>query len=371
MSSRQDRKPYAGLSNIGRVRTHNEDAVLVDAPLFAVADGLGGHDAGEVASEVAVEALREAAPRRADAKALGRAVRTANRAVIQAERDGLGSEGMGTTMTAALVEGSFIAVAHVGDSRAYLYHGGVLERITQDHSLVGDMIRQGTLTEEEARFHPNRSVITRALGSDPNMLADTYEVDAEPGDLLLLCSDGLTGMLDDAHITDILGSYRDPTVIARVLVDTANTAGGHDNVSVVVVEIVDDDRDPRVPVNRQRGWMSALVWLFAAMALVAIGVFGLTQYARSKAYLVAEQGTVSLYRGVPGDFAGLTLSWLEEETQIPLSALDPVTAARLTQGVQVEDVDDGRELLDEMRSIVGTAAESPETTPTPDPVENP
>ncbi len=369
MTPRSGKAYYAGLSEVGRVRTHNEDAVLLDPPLFAVADGLGGHDSGEIASEIAVEALRDAAPARADAKALGRALRAANRAVIQAERDGHGSEGMGTTLTAALIEGNTIAVAHVGDSRAYLFADGVLQRITEDHSMVADMIRQGTLTEQEARFHPNRSVITRALGSDPNMTADTYEVDAEPGDLLLLCSDGLTGMLDDAHISEILSSYRDTAVIARTLIDAANAAGGHDNVSAVVVEIVDDDH---YSANRRRTphpWVSSLVWIFAAVALVACGVFGMVQYARSKAYLVAENGTVSLYRGVPGSFAGISLSWLEEESGVPISALDPVTAARLAQSVQIESLDAGRDLLEEMRAEA--ASPSPEPTATPDPAETP
>ncbi|MDH4139078.1 MAG: protein phosphatase 2C domain-containing protein, partial [Coriobacteriia bacterium] len=210
MSARAGRPQYSGLSDVGRVRTHNEDAVLLSPPLYAVADGLGGHQAGEIASTLAVESLLENAPLRADAKALGRAVRSANRAVIDGAREGLGRAGMGTTLTAAIVEDTRIAIAHAGDSRAYLFHGGELERITLDHSVVADLIRQGSITEEESRTHPNRSVITRALGSDPNMYADTFEVDAEPGDRLLLCSDGLTSMLTDVRIADILASYRDP-----------------------------------------------------------------------------------------------------------------------------------------------------------------
>jgi hypothetical protein len=170
-------------------------------------------------------------------------------------------------------------------------------------------------------------------------------------------------------VADILGSYRDSAVITRVLVDAANAAGGHDNVSVVVVEIEGETRESSALPRRHRPWVGALVWLFAAVALVATGSFGLMQYARSKAYLVAEHGTVSLYRGVPGDFAGLKLSWVEEETTIPISALDAVTAARLTQSVQVENVADGRDLLDEMRSIVGTT--TPDTSMTPEPVETP
>ncbi len=355
MSRRPTKRPYAGLTDIGRVRSHNEDSVLMEPPLFAVADGLGGHEAGEVASSVAVGALVEAAPRRADAKGLGRAVRAANRAVIRAAREGLGREGMGTTLTAAIVEGTRISVAHVGDSRAYLLHSRGLERITADHSMVADMIRKGTLTEEAARSHPNRSVITRALGTDANMVADTFEVDAEPGDRLLLCSDGLTGMLTDERITEILEAYGDPEVAVRMLVDEANEAGGHDNISVVLVDIAGDRRPSsagaRPSGTSTRAWLAVLVWAFALAAVIGIAVWGTYRYASDRAFLIAEEGTVVLYRGIPGEFAGVSLRWPEEETTITINALDPVTANRLTQGVVVEDVAAGRERLREYRRI--------------------
>ena len=355
--TRSGRQTFAGLSDVGRVRTHNEDAVLLSPPLFAVADGLGGHQAGEIASSVAIEALMEDAPSRADAKGLGRAVRSANRAVLQAAKEGYGRSGMGTTLTAAFVEGTFIAVAHVGDSRAYLYHQGKLERITQDHSMVADMIMHGTLTEEESRTHPNRSVITRALGSDPNMYADTFEVDADVGDTLLLCSDGLTSMLTDAQIASILGSYRDPESTVRALIDAANAAGGHDNISVVVVDIT---TDAPVPASQQgRLWLSVLVWLFAAFALVFTAVWGAYRYAHSRAYVIDEGGTVILYRGLPGELAGLELRWVEQETTITARALDPVTAARLAQGIPVESVTAGYALLDEYRARVASATPEP------------
>ena len=354
MSARAGRPQYSGLSDVGRVRTHNEDAVLLSPPLYAVADGLGGHQAGEIASTLAVESLLENAPLRADAKALGRAVRSANRAVIDGAREGLGRAGMGTTLTAAIVEDTRIAIAHAGDSRAYLFHGGELERITLDHSVVADLIRQGSITEEESRTHPNRSVITRALGSDPNMYADTFEVDAEPGDRLLLCSDGLTSMLTDVRIADILASYRDPESAVRALVDAANGEGGQDNISVVVVQI--EGSEGTAPTSK-RGWLSALVWMFAAVALVVAAVYGVHEYANSRAYVIAEDDLVVLYRGIPGKFAGFELRWLEVETTIPIRALDPKTSARLAQprGIQVESVAAGQALLAEYRSRVGTA----------------
>lgn len=355
--TREGRPRYAGLSDVGRVRTHNEDAVLLSPPLYAVADGLGGHEAGEVASTIAIEALVEHSPRRADAKALGRAARAANKAVIDAAREGRGRDGMGTTLTAALVEGTYIVVAHVGDSRAYLFHDDELERITQDHSMVADMVRRGTLTEEQSREHPNRSIITRALGSDPNMYADTYEVDAEPGDRLLLCSDGLTGMLTDNRIADILRSYRDPESTVRALVDAANAAGGHDNISVALVDITDDaGAMPAFPERRARGWLGVFVWLLAFVAVIAIAGWGTYRYAHSRAYVIAEDSRVVLYRGLPGAFAGIELRWLESETTITPRALGPVTAARLTQGIPVEDVESGYALLQEYRKQVAQDA---------------
>lgn len=355
MSPRADRLHYAGLSDIGRVRTHNEDAVLLSPPLYAVADGLGGHSAGEIASTVAVEALLAHTPARADAKALGRAVRAANREVIQAAAEGRGRSDMGTTLTAAFVDGDCIAVAHVGDSRAYLLSSEGLIQITQDHSMVADLVRQGRLTEAEAREHPNRSVITRALGSDPDMRADTYEVDAEPGDILLLCTDGLTSMLTDEQIAEILRAYRDPESTVRALIDAANAAGGQDNISAVVVHI-----EPGNPAgaltarHRSAILLPVLLWLLAGTIAVGAAWWGLNRYARSQAYLISENGHVVLYQGMQGTIAGLELRWLAEETTIPATALEPVTSARLAQGIPVEGLEQGRATLAEYRAQIAS-----------------
>lgn len=357
MTPRADRLHFAGLSDVGRVRTHNEDAVLLSPPLYAVADGLGGHSAGEIASTVAIEALLEHAPARADAKALGRAVRAANREVMQAAAEGRGRADMGTTITAAFVDADCIAVAHVGDSRAYLFSTEGLIQITQDHSMVADMVRQGRITEAEARDHPNRSVITRALGSDPNMRADTYEVDADPGDKLLLCTDGLTSMLTDSQIADILKAYRDPESTVRALIDAANSAGGQDNISAVVVNI-DDADSPQYASARRRTiiMLPVLLWLVAGTLAVAAAWWGLNHYARSQAYLVSESGRVVLYQGMQGTVAGFELHWLAEETTIPANALEPVTSARLAQGIPVEGLDAGREVLERYRSQIASEA---------------
>lgn len=364
---------HAAVSDVGRVRSHNEDSVLASPPLFAVADGLGGHEAGEVASSIAIETLRDNAPRRADAAALGRAVRAANREVIRAARDGVGREGMGTTITAVIVEGTRLAVAHVGDSRAYLLHGSGLTRVTQDHSMVADLIRGGQITEAEARVHPHRSVITRALGTDPEMAVDVFEVDASPGDRLLLCSDGLTGMLTDERIAQVLGGYRDPSTAAHALVDAANEAGGQDNISAVVVDIDSDaaaSRGVRPEERRLRGVVSVLAWLVVAAIVVAGIGWGAYRYASARAFLVAEQGVVVVYRGVPGSLGPLELRWRVVETEIAVDTLSPSEQRRLAEGWEVDDVTAALSIVDDIRERApdvapGGTPSVPSTTPAP------
>lgn len=345
MSGRH-RQNWAARTDVGRVRSHNEDAVLADPPLFVVADGLGGHEAGEVASQLAVETLRDHAPRRPDANALARAVRAANREVIRAAREGIGRAGMGTTITAALVQGTHVTIAQVGDSRAYLLRSGTLTRITQDHSMVADMIRSGQLTEAESRVHPNRSVITRALGTDPNMVADTFEVDGTPGDRLLLCSDGLTGMLVDERIGQLLGAHKDPATVARDLIDAANDEGGQDNISVIVVDLEGDGNPTRGTRDNERviRRIVAIVGWLVALALVFGGIgYGTYRYARSRAFLIAEpDGTVSLYRGVPGNVGTLELNWYEDATAIRIEDLSPAQQATLQRGRMFDSVEEAR-----------------------------
>ncbi len=364
---------WAALSDIGRVRSHNEDSVLAQPPLFVVADGLGGHEAGEVASSLAVETLRDNAPRRPDANALARAVRAANREVIRAAREGIGRAGMGTTMTAAIVESGRIAIAHVGDSRAYLLHDNILERITEDHSMVADMIRRGQITEEESRVHPNRSVITRALGTDANMVADTYELEARAGDRLLLCSDGLTGMLTDAQISDLLGRYRDPGTAVHALIEAANEAGGHDNITAVVVDIdaTASPRGARMPGGAAadgKMWLAVIGWVLA-LALVIGGIaYGTYSYARTRAFLIAENGSVTIYKGVPGEIAGFSLRWKVAETDVPVEWLPPTLAAQMAQGIEFSGVGPATAKVDELSNRYqprSTEPSSAPTTPTP------
>jgi serine/threonine protein phosphatase PrpC len=364
------RAPAAGLTDTGLTRSGNEDALLLEPPLYAVADGMGGHRAGEIASRVALEELLAGAPARLDAKALGRAVRAANRAVIAAAAKSRTRTGMGTTLTAAMVDGARDASAHVGDSRAYLLHGGRLERLTDDHSMVGDLIREGTLSEEEARFHPQRSVITRALGSDPNMLADVFEVEGAPGDRLLLATDGLTGMLADEYICEILTAEKDPERAVQTLVDAANRAGGYDNITVAVVDLTGtaatDYAPKRGTVSSGRRVAARLLWVVAALALVVSAAYGAYSYARSKAYLVDENGLVTVYRGVPGSFAGITLRWRVSTSDVSVDRLELPVASRLKDGIAFDGVDAALERVSELRASAGTTT-SPDPSAVPAP----
>jgi len=228
-------------TDVGRVRDHNEDGYLVDDTLglVAVADGMGGHRAGEVASAAALDALRIAFGAGAS---IDSAVGAANEIVYEQSVADKNLRGMGTTLTAgALGNDGTLRLGHVGDSRAYLVREGALDRITTDHSLVEELVRAGELTEEEAERDPRRSMITRALGLEPGVDVDLESVDLRADDRVLLCSDGLTTMVAESDISEILGAEADPETAARKLVDAANDAGGADNITVVVIDIEDGD----------------------------------------------------------------------------------------------------------------------------------
>jgi protein phosphatase len=237
----------AGVTDTGRRRRRNEDAYVCEPPLFAIADGMGGAQAGEVASRLAAAVLEET---RYDSGAgdggearIEELIREANRRVFQRSNEDAATSGMGTTMTVAVVNDTdgTIAFGHVGDSRAYRVRDGRLEQLTDDHSLVGELMRSGKLSPEEAETHPQRSVITRALGTEPDIDVDTFTVEAEPDDVFLLCSDGLTDMVSDRDILAVLQESSDLQAAARALVEAANAVGGEDNITVVVFRIEDAD----------------------------------------------------------------------------------------------------------------------------------
>ena len=229
----------AALTDAGRRRRRNEDAFVVDPPLFVIADGMGGAQAGEVASRLAAAAFREyreADELEAEAR-LAAIIQEANRRIYERSREDAQTSGMGTTITAALFTGSTVAIGHVGDSRAYRIRDGRLEQLTNDHSLVGDLVRSGKLSPEEARSHPQRSVITRALGTDPDVDADTFQVEPRTGDVYVLCSDGLTDMVSDDEILRLVRESSGLDSAAKALVKAANRSGGEDNVTVVLFAV--------------------------------------------------------------------------------------------------------------------------------------
>jgi PPM family protein phosphatase len=231
----------AVVSDTGRRRRRNEDAFVCAPPLFAVADGMGGAQAGEVASGLAAAVLEEGAGEERGEERVASLIQEANRRVFQRSNEDAATSGMGTTMTVALVDsaGGTIAFGHVGDSRAYRVREGRLEQLTDDHSLVGELVRSGKLSPEEAETHPQRSVITRALGTEPDVDVDTFTVEARPDDLYLLCSDGLTDMISADEIHSVLAESDDLDLAARALIEAANARGGEDNITVVLFQIGD------------------------------------------------------------------------------------------------------------------------------------
>jgi serine/threonine protein phosphatase PrpC len=228
-------------SDVGRQRQGNEDNYFVRVPLFVVADGMGGAQAGEVASEMAVTAFERGLPADAPAEGLKGIIETANREIYDRSRSDADHAGMGTTCTAAYVGADDVTIAHVGDSRAYLLRDGELIRLTRDHSLVGELVARGKLTEEQAEMHPQRSVITRSVGPEPNVQVDVETYPARAGDLYLINSDGLTGMVNEAHVKPILEGAASLEDAGRELIAAANAAGGRDNITVVLFRLEDVD----------------------------------------------------------------------------------------------------------------------------------
>jgi PPM family protein phosphatase len=240
---------YAGASDTGRKRRRNEDSLVIDPPLFAVADGMGGAQAGEIASKLAAAALEDTDPGSLSGEErVTSLIQEANRRVYERSNEDPSASGMGTTITVALVEDSGVTIGHVGDSRAYRYRDGAIEQITEDHSLVNELMKSGKLSPEEAETHPQRSVITRALGTDPDVDVDSFTVETQEGDVFLLCSDGLTSMVDDDDILGVLEKHRDDLDRAtKSLVAAANRGGGEDNITVIAFAISDGGETATMP----------------------------------------------------------------------------------------------------------------------------
>jgi serine/threonine protein phosphatase PrpC len=227
-----------GRTDVGRQRSANEDSLVLRPPFFAVADGMGGARAGEVASAIAAEAFEGAADSGQAAEAqLAQLLREANRRIYDLAASDESHRGMGTTLTAAKVHDGEVSIAHVGDSRAYRMRDGELEQVTRDHSLVAELERSGQITAEAAEHHPQRSIITRALGPEPDVDVDTYTLSAREGDLFLLCSDGLTSMISDDEVAAVLRTAQSLDEAADGLIKAANQSGGRDNITVVMFRL--------------------------------------------------------------------------------------------------------------------------------------
>lgn len=234
---------HAAASDVGRVRRANEDSYFVRSPLFVVADGMGGAQAGEVASKIATEAFADGLDESlTPERRLVDVVTRANREIHHQSIADQSMQGMGTTLTAVLLGDEDLTIAHVGDSRAYRLRDGELTRLTTDHSLVGEMVRRGAISEAEAEQHPQRSILTRALGPENEVEVDTVSYGVRDGDVYVLCSDGLTTMVDDARIAEIAGSDRPMRELAEQLIARANAAGGTDNITVVAFKVAGGKR---------------------------------------------------------------------------------------------------------------------------------
>ena len=341
----------AAATDVGRVRagSPNEDGYLDQIDrlgLVAVADGMGGHQAGEVASATALEALRAAV---ASGEPLREAIEGANEAVLEKSESDHELHGMGTTLTAGMLgtDGS-LTIGHVGDSRAYLMRGGELGQVTDDHSLVEELVRGGELTPEQAEVHPQRSIITRALGIDPRVDVDVYPIELQAGDRILLCSDGLTTMVRPEEIANILGREPDSRRAAQLLVDAANAAGGEDNITAVIVEVVevpedevpapavpDHDTSETPPVKPRRrpgrALFRVLVWALPIILVLAAAFAFVGWYARNTYYVGINRGRVAVFQGVKG---GLFL-WdptVERRTTIDSQALTDAQQSDLRDG---------------------------------------
>lgn len=408
-------------SDIGQVREGNEDAYLVVAPLYAVADGMGGHRGGEVASSLALETVQQLFERREGT--LSDQVAQANRAVYDRSQSDRSVSGMGTTLTAALIDGDELHLVHVGDSRAYLLHDGRLTQLTEDHTLVHRMVEEGEITLEEAETHPHRSILTRALGVDESVQVDEGDLRVETGDRLLLCTDGLTGMVPEEQIREIMLEAEDPQEVVDRLVKVANRAGGIDNITAVIVDFAEDGAGPggtaesaapgpstverpvpeatppersdvtivgapiselpsgdsassSVPGSRtvssrpavrptsarqpsRRGRRAGL-WAGVTLAIIVLGVAGLRLFLDTQWYVGVSNGRVAIFRGIPTEVAGFELHSVVVETSLSAAKAEALVAWRgLPEGITTDDRDGANAVVEQIRTDLERAEQDP------------
>lgn len=325
----------------GRVRDINEDAYVArpDVGLFAVADGMGGYEAGEVASRLAIDTLTHVAEHSnaAPEARLREAFDAAHRAVWdEAQRNGAR---MGTTLTAVLIQGNQIAVGHVGDSRAYLVRSDGVTQLTDDHSLVAQLVREGHLTEEQAERHPQKNILTQALGSTEELSVDVFSLPRPPDAALLLCSDGLSNMVTSAEIAKIVHHTAEAQHAAQRLVDLANRRGGTDNITALVIKPAETQRRRPPPLRKP------FIVLLVATLLLGAMTWGGERYLERSFYLGAWEGRVAVYRGVPLKIGNVSLSSLEVITALRVEDILPAYQQRIQEGIIVRDIADAMERL--------------------------
>jgi PPM family protein phosphatase len=380
-------------SDTGRQRNANEDSYFVRAPIFVVADGMGGAQAGEVASKAAADAFDVDLPEGPPERILHETILAANRTIHELARADPSRAGMGTTLTAAIVDasGEEVAIGHVGDSRAYRLRGGKLEQLTRDHSLVEEMRRKGQLTDAQAEDHPQRSIITRALGPEPEVEPDVQTVPAAPGDVFLICSDGLTTMLGEQQIAKLLSGASSMSAAVRALVDEANRAGGRDNITALAFRLEDaaapqqshedatligstaaeagltttevrrraaaaaaHDRREQLAAKKPRRGLRRGLKVLAAIAVLTAIAFG-AWYGNRQVWFLGtdDSGRVALYRGLPYELPfGVELYEERYASPIQTSSLPP-RRAEAVSGHDLRSRDDAVSLVEDLERAQG------------------
>ncbi|MFP5297672.1 MAG: Stp1/IreP family PP2C-type Ser/Thr phosphatase [Actinomycetota bacterium] len=350
-------------SDVGRVREGNEDSYLVEEPLFVVADGMGGHLAGDVASQTAVTVISDMAKQEPPSRngVLASYIKAANGAIYEKANSDPQLSGMGTTCTLLYLDGSTAHFAHVGDSRAYLFRDDQMSQITEDHTLVERMIREGRIQREEAASHPQRSVITRALGIDGDVEVDEVDIEVVDGDRIMLCSDGLSSMLEPETIARILRDGGSAQRTADVLVEEANTAGGEDNITVVVIDVgkrsggraapppVRQDTAPTYDDDYRPGrrWIKRSVIGIAVLGLILGGGYLALKTVLTNSYYVGldEAGNIAIYQGRPEEVFGMTFRELERSTDISVDDLEEFRRDNLEEGIKTDSLEEAEEVV--------------------------
>ena len=413
----------AALSHTGKVRSNNQDSGYAGSNLFVVADGMGGHAGGDVASSLAIAELQpldRIYESTADAeRTLRGAVADAAESLIDTVHARPELAGMGTTVSAIIMVEDYAVIAHIGDSRIYLYRDDALTQITTDHTFVQRLVDSGRITPEEARYHPRRSVLMRVLGDmDPNPELDTFIMPTQPGDRWLLCSDGLSGVVDDVHTAKALGAGYAPGRTADTLLKQALDGGAPDNVTIVIVdvggqhplqsgtpsivgaastpkgvevpasrpgrtswlhparqaanepthfepaaefleELIEEDR--RRARRRRAGWFVGLVLV---LALIAGGLFGAYKWTQTRYFVGADGATVAIFQGIPPSLGGISLSHVYEDTRVPLDSLSEFDRQTVEGTIAARSLADAQDIVARL-SYDNDGARPPSPAPTP------